>query len=98
MQIEPVLDGAGRFPPARAFWGSAEEQWQQHRSLLDADGLLGFAMGGFLVRRRDRTVLVDLGVGPWTLLGIEGGSLLRPPRRPAGDGCSPATGPVLSGL
>lgn len=82
LRIDPVLDGSGRFTPTRAFRGTTDEQWAAHADLLDADGLLGFAMGGFLVRghdRRshDRAVLVDLGVGPRTLLGIEGGSLLR---------------------
>lgn len=77
VQIDPVLDGTGRFQPTRAFRGTSDEQWERHRDLLDEDGLLGFAMGGFLVRAGDRTALVDLGVGPRTMLGIEGGSMLR---------------------
>ncbi len=87
LQVDPVLDGVGRFRPTAAFRGSTEEQWEQHRDLLDDDGLLGFAMGGFLVRSGDRTVLVDLGVGPRSLLGIEGGSFLR---SLAGLGVSPS--------
>lgn len=87
LQVDAVLDGAGRFRPTRAFRGSTEEQLEQHRYLLDEDGLLGFAMGGFLVRSGDRTVLVDLGVGPRRLLGIEGGSFLR---SLAGLGVSPS--------
>lgn len=77
LQVDPVLDGSGRFQPTRAFRGTTDEQWAAHADLLDADGLLGFAMGGFLIRGYGRTVLVDLGVGHRTMLGIEGGSFLE---------------------
>lgn len=50
--------------------------WAAHRDLLDGDGRLGFTMGGFLVRGRGRTVLVDAGLGEATLMGITGGSML----------------------
>jgi glyoxylase-like metal-dependent hydrolase (beta-lactamase superfamily II) len=75
--IEPVVDGSGRFAPTKSFRGTTEEQWAQHQDLLDADGLLGFAMGGFLVRSGERTVLVDLGLGNKSFLGIQGGAFLR---------------------
>ncbi|HET9078762.1 MAG TPA: MBL fold metallo-hydrolase [Acidimicrobiales bacterium] len=81
LQVDAVLDGAGRFQPTRAFRGTTDDQWAPHAGLLGGDGLLGFAMGGFLVRGTDRTVLVDLGVGPRTLLGIEGGAFMESLRR-----------------
>jgi glyoxylase-like metal-dependent hydrolase (beta-lactamase superfamily II) len=76
MRIDPVFDGAGRFPPTRSYRGTTDEQWAVHADLLDDDGLLGFSMGGFLVRSAERTVLVDVGLGPKTLLGITGGAFL----------------------
>ena len=77
IDVQPVLDGEGRFSPTRAFRGTTDEQWAVHRDLLDADGMLGFAMGGFLVRSGDRVVLVDLGLGPRSFMGIQGGALLE---------------------
>ena len=76
VRIDPVVDGTGTFEPTRSFRGTTPEQWALHRDLLDADGRLGFSMGGFLVRGYGRTVLVDLGLGPRTFLGIEGGGFL----------------------
>lgn len=76
LRIDPVVDGAGRFQPTRSFVGTTDEQWAAHRDLLDADGLLGFTMGGFLVRGGGRTVLVDAGYGTGTFLGIDCGAML----------------------
>jgi glyoxylase-like metal-dependent hydrolase (beta-lactamase superfamily II) len=76
LQIDPVIDGAGRFSPTRSFRGTTDEQWALHQDLLDDDGLLGFAMGGFLVRSGDRTVLVDLGLGEKRMMGIDGGAFM----------------------
>jgi glyoxylase-like metal-dependent hydrolase (beta-lactamase superfamily II) len=87
VRIEPVVDGAGRFSPLKSFRGTTDEQWAAHRDLLDADGLLGFAMGGFLIRSGDRKVLVDLGLGRKQFLGIEGGAFLT---ELAGLGVAPA--------
>ncbi len=76
VRIDPVVDGSGSFEPTKSFRGTTAEQWAVHRDLLDADGRLGFSMGGFLVRGYGRTVLVDLGLGPKTFMGIEGGAFL----------------------
>lgn len=75
-RIDPVIDGTGRFEPTRSFRGTTPEQWAVHRDLLDEDGLLGFSMGGFLVRGHGRVTLVDLGIGPRSFLGIDGGRYL----------------------
>lgn len=72
-----MLDGYGAFPPTLAFTGTTDEQWAPHRDLLDADGRLVFAMGGFLIRGGGRTTLVDLGLGPKYFLGIEGGRFIE---------------------
>jgi glyoxylase-like metal-dependent hydrolase (beta-lactamase superfamily II) len=76
LRIDPILDGTGRFSPTMSFQGSTDEQWAAHQDLLDEDGLLPFAMGGFLVRGGDRTVLIDAGLGHGTVMGITGGQLL----------------------
>lgn len=61
--VEPVFDGVLK-APATAFKGTTEELWAPHRQFLDPDGMLAFALGGFLVRAPgDRLVLVDAGVG-----------------------------------
>jgi len=76
LRIDPVIDGSGRFEPTKSFRGTTAEQWAVHRDLLDEDGMLGFAMGGFLVRGSGHTTLVDLGLGPKSFLGIDGGAFL----------------------
>src|ERR1700704_2136440 len=61
--VEPVVDGVMK-APATAFKGTTDELWAPHRQFLDSDGMLEFALGGFLVRASgDRLVLVDAGVG-----------------------------------
>jgi glyoxylase-like metal-dependent hydrolase (beta-lactamase superfamily II) len=78
LRIDSILDGTGRFAPTASFQGTTDEQWAAHRDLLDEDGMLGFAMGGFLVRGLEggRTALIDAGLGHGTLMGITGGQLL----------------------
>src|ERR1700736_1508227 len=76
MRVDPVIDGAGRFAPTASFRGTTEEQWAIHQDLLDDDGLLGFSMGGFLIRGLGHTTLVDLGLGAKAFLGIQGGAFL----------------------
>jgi glyoxylase-like metal-dependent hydrolase (beta-lactamase superfamily II) len=64
--VEPIFDGRMR-APATAFKGTTEEMWAPHRQFLDADGMLEFALGGFLVRAPgERLVLVDAGIGART--------------------------------
>jgi glyoxylase-like metal-dependent hydrolase (beta-lactamase superfamily II) len=75
-RVDHVVDGVGRFLPTRVFAGSTDEQWATHRELLDADGRLLMTMGGFLVRGRGRTVLIDAGYGKGDFMGIKTGGLL----------------------
>src|SRR5438045_3051467 len=64
--VEPVHDGLMK-AATTAFKGTTDAQWAPHRQFLDADGMLEFALGGFLVRGvGSRIVLVDAGIGDRT--------------------------------
>lgn len=84
ISIEPVIDGVGHFAPTDAYRlgnpegvrGASEDDWAPHRGLLTDDGLLEIALGGFLVRTGDRTVLVDTGIGELEAGPMRGGSFL----------------------
>jgi glyoxylase-like metal-dependent hydrolase (beta-lactamase superfamily II) len=77
LHIDPIVDGVGRFAPTRTFRGTTDDDWSAHRDLLDADGMLQFVMGGFLVRGNGHVTLIDLGLGTGTLMGITGGSFVQ---------------------
>jgi glyoxylase-like metal-dependent hydrolase (beta-lactamase superfamily II) len=67
----PVMDTVGRSRPTEQFLGTTDRDWLPHRALLDPDGMLVTAVGGFLVRGcGDRTVLVDAGLGGHPSVGI----------------------------
>ncbi|HEV8298018.1 MAG TPA: MBL fold metallo-hydrolase [Acidimicrobiales bacterium] len=73
LEVVPVFDGTTSEDPT-AFYrvshgeaaqrGFEADDWVPFRDLLDDDGLLQHAYGGFLVRTGDRVVLIDTGVGP----------------------------------
>lgn len=67
LEILPVADGSARLPATAAFTqagkGASAEDWAPHRDLVNDDGTLELALGGFLIRTGGRTVLVDTGVG-----------------------------------
>ena len=63
LEVLPVHDGTARFPATEAFAGTTDEQWRAHRQFLTDDGMLLLELGGFLVRHRDRLVVIDAGVG-----------------------------------
>ena len=65
LSVEPIHDGAIRAPATVLYSGTTGEQWAPHQQFLEPDGILGFDVGGFLVRgSHDRVVLVDAGLGP----------------------------------
>lgn len=64
MTIEGVSDGRLLAPPTAMFNRPRDEDWVAHRRFLDADGMITFELGGFLIRDGTRTVLVDAGIGP----------------------------------
>ena len=80
LEVLPVIDGSARVPATAAFVqagrGSAEEDWEPHRQFVADDGTLELALGGFLIRSGDRTVLVDAGVGNINDGTFMGGQLL----------------------
>lgn len=76
LRIDSIIDGEGRFIPNKTFRGTTDDDWSIHQDLLGPDGKLGFTMGGFLVRGNGRCTLVDLGLGPGMLMGIQGGAFL----------------------
>jgi glyoxylase-like metal-dependent hydrolase (beta-lactamase superfamily II) len=86
LEILPVQDGLARFPPSEAYRagrsdeasgkGLAEDDWGPHREFLADDGMLEFALGGFLIRTAGHTVLVDAGVGARPIGPYGGGRLL----------------------
>jgi glyoxylase-like metal-dependent hydrolase (beta-lactamase superfamily II) len=73
LEVLPVFDGYSREDPTHFYrlhpdapWrrGEAGDDWSERREFLDDDGLIEHGLGGFLVRTRDRVVLIDTGVGP----------------------------------
>jgi glyoxylase-like metal-dependent hydrolase (beta-lactamase superfamily II) len=87
LEILPVHDGTVRFPPSQAYRdlsseepsgrGLDEAEWAPHRALLDDDGQLEIALGGFLIRSGGHTVLVDTGVGARPVGPFAGGRLIE---------------------
>lgn len=65
LEVVPLPDGGARLPAGQLlrFTGSRDDPWGPHQGLLEPDGSLELAMGGFLVRTGDRVVLIDTGVG-----------------------------------
>ncbi len=76
LRVDAVMDGVAKLPATAAFAGTTDEQWEQHRRFLDAEGNIELALGGFLVRSGDRVVLVDAGIGNMTRGPFVGGALL----------------------
>jgi glyoxylase-like metal-dependent hydrolase (beta-lactamase superfamily II) len=85
IDIQPVIDGVARIPPTEAYLGPGstpggrglnEDDWAPHRALLDPDGNIELALGGFLIRSGDRVVLVDTGLGALESGAFKGGRLL----------------------
>jgi glyoxylase-like metal-dependent hydrolase (beta-lactamase superfamily II) len=77
IDIMPVIDGSALLEPTMAFTGTTDEDWAPHRGLLDADGKLELAMGGFLIRSADRVAIVDAGVGQSPVPILTGGAFLE---------------------
>jgi glyoxylase-like metal-dependent hydrolase (beta-lactamase superfamily II) len=76
IEILPVIDGSARVEPTMAFAGTTDADWVPHRGLLDDNGMLELAMGGFLIRSGDRVAIVDAGVGQSPVPLISGGAFL----------------------
>ena len=62
-EIVPVVDGIARVPIEEAVSHPDGKLWDCAEHPTDADGLIRLDIGGFLIRMRDRTVMVDVGGG-----------------------------------
>jgi glyoxylase-like metal-dependent hydrolase (beta-lactamase superfamily II) len=71
-----LFPAGGGTSPASEGRGTSIDDWAPHRGLLDEDGMLTLALGGFLVRTGDRLALVDAGIGPIDIGIMSGGALL----------------------
>lgn len=64
MTVTPVIDSIVKFVPTDAYLTTSAVDWSGHTELLDDEGRLHFTLGGYVVRFRDRVILIDAGVGP----------------------------------
>ncbi|MEU5864560.1 MBL fold metallo-hydrolase [Nonomuraea sp. NPDC047529] len=90
LTITHVPDGLVRLKPRGWLPAATDADWAAHRDHLDDDGNLVAGIGGLLVERGDRALLIDTGFGPEShpddpanpLLGkLYGGQLLDNLRR-----------------
>jgi glyoxylase-like metal-dependent hydrolase (beta-lactamase superfamily II) len=71
LEVTPVSDGTAKMPP-QYFVNS---DWSAHQDLIGADGMVDLALGCFVVRTGEQTVLVDAGIGPYDNPLFQGGKL-----------------------
>lgn len=62
--VTPTVDSVSRVVPTKTYDKTSAVDWSRHAWLLDEDGYLPLTLGGYVVRSRDRVILVDAGVGP----------------------------------
>src|SRR5262245_28719745 len=80
LEVLPVLDAVVLGQPSTTWAGQpGDDHWGPHEYLLDDEGRIGAAMGGFLIRHanNDRLMLVDLGLGMQKGFNIVGEHLLE---------------------
>jgi glyoxylase-like metal-dependent hydrolase (beta-lactamase superfamily II) len=76
ISIEPVVDGTCTFAISDPFLSMPAEAWEPHRRFLTSDGRLELVLGGFLVRTKDRVVVIDCGVGRVDQAPFKGGAFV----------------------
>jgi glyoxylase-like metal-dependent hydrolase (beta-lactamase superfamily II) len=82
--VSYVPDGAVQLAPRAWLPDASDEVWGEHRDHLDDSGNLVASIGGLLVERGDRALLIDAGFGPESVPAqpgnahgaIHGGALL----------------------
>jgi glyoxylase-like metal-dependent hydrolase (beta-lactamase superfamily II) len=78
LEVLPVHDGVLHVPITDPLLNMPPEAWEAHREFLTDDGThLDLTLGGFLVRARERVVLVDCGVGRIDAAPWHGGAFLQ---------------------
>lgn len=82
IEVIPVNDGEGKLPSTYL----PKVDWERHKDVLDAEGNFDVNLGCFLVKTRDRNVLVDAGLGPVTFPPFRAGDL---PKNLAANGVRP---------
>lgn len=83
-KVSYVPDGEVRLRPREMFPDATDAAWAAHPGLLDASGSLVASIGGLLVEKDGRALLIDAGFGPRSLPpapdgprgAIHGGALL----------------------
>jgi glyoxylase-like metal-dependent hydrolase (beta-lactamase superfamily II) len=85
-RLSYVPDGVVRLKPRGWLPAATDEDWARHADVLDESGALVASVGGLLVERGERAMLIDAGVGPQkapddpgnALVGaLEGGAFLE---------------------
>ncbi|WP_406313047.1 MBL fold metallo-hydrolase [Streptosporangium sp. NBC_01639] len=66
-KVSYVPDGAVQGRPRDWLPDTTDETWAAHPEYLDASGYLVASIGGLLVERGDRALLIDAGFGPQSL-------------------------------
>ncbi|GAB3353695.1 MBL fold metallo-hydrolase [Micromonospora halotolerans] len=64
LTITHVPDGLARLKPRGWLPAATDTDWAAYRDHLDDDGFLVASIGGLLVERGDRALLIDAGFGP----------------------------------
>jgi glyoxylase-like metal-dependent hydrolase (beta-lactamase superfamily II) len=76
IEIVPLIDGRIRQRPKEAYPATTDDDWIPHKRWLTHDGMLELAIGCFLIRTGERSILVDAGLGTVSFEGFDGGRLL----------------------
>src|SRR5256712_13948947 len=71
LDVVVVSDGTARAPGTMYFQGTTPEQWEPHKRWLDHEGNVEFPFSCFLVRSGGKTVLIDTGLGPITIIALQ---------------------------
>ncbi|MFF7092550.1 MBL fold metallo-hydrolase [Streptomyces rubradiris] len=71
-KVSFVPDGAVQGGPRAWLPDTTQETWTAHPEYLDASGHLVASIGGLLVERGDRALLIDAGFGPRSLPAVPG--------------------------
>lgn len=79
LEILPITDGIAKMPVDEVlrYSGTIANPLAAHQAFLGEGGTLDMAMGGFLVRIGERTVVVDAGLGPISRPPFFGGAFLE---------------------